>query len=94
MADACCRLSLELAEDALALDVADAALEWGEGEYVRVVSAAAGEWPGPYEATPALADQTLATAGLLMARDLTVRGIPSYRTTNQSGGYTVVIAQD
>ena len=77
MADTCCCLDLELAEDALALDVADSALEWGEDEYVRVVNADADEYDGPYEATPTAAAQTFATTGKLMVREFTVNPIPS-----------------
>ena len=78
MADTCCCcLDLELAEDALALDVGDAALEWGSDEYVRVVNADADEYEGPYEATPAATAQTFATTGKLMVREFTVNPIPS-----------------
>ena len=59
MADpCCCRLDLELDEDALALDVADVALEWGSDEYVRVVNVTTDEYDGPYDATPSSAAQT------------------------------------
>ena len=51
------------------------------------------EYQGPYEVTPTLAAQSLATKGMAMKDDVTVDGIPSYRTTNVGGGYTVVIAQ-
>ena len=77
MAECCCCLDLELAEDALALDVADSSLEWGSDEYVRVVNANADEYGGPYEATPTAAAQTFATTGKLMVREFTVNPIPS-----------------
>lgn len=78
MADTCCCcLDLELAEDALALDVGDASLEWGSDEYVRVVNADADEYDGPYEATPTASAQTFATTGKLMVREFTVNPIPS-----------------
>lgn len=64
----CCCLDLELAE---------AALEWGSDEYVRVVNADADEYDGPYEATPAATAQTFATTGKLMVREFTVNPIPS-----------------
>ena len=51
------------------------------------------EYEGPYDVTPTLATQSLATKGMAMNDDVTVEGIPSYRTTNAGGGYTVVIAQ-
>lgn len=75
--DPCCCLDLELAEDALALDVADVALEWGSDEYVRVVNVTAEEYDGPYDATPYSAAQTFATTGKLMTADFTVNPIPS-----------------
>ena len=77
MASPCCCLDLELDEDALALDVADVALEWGSDEYVRVVNANADEYDGPYEATPTEAAQTFATTGKLMVREFTVNPIPT-----------------
>lgn len=78
MADTCCCcLDLELAEDALTLDVADVALEWGSDEYVRVVNVTADEYDGPYDATPSSAAQTFATTGKLMTADFVVNPIPS-----------------
>jgi hypothetical protein len=75
--DPCCCLDLELSEDALALDVADVALEWGSDEYVRVVNVTADEYDGPYDATPSNAAQTFATTGKLMTADFVVNPIPS-----------------
>lgn len=75
--DTCCCLDLELEDDALTLDVADSALEWGSDEYVRVVNANVGEYDGPYEATPTSAAQTFDTTGKLMVREFTVNPIPS-----------------
>lgn len=63
-------------------------------EYVPMIATDADEYEGPYEVTPRLVAQTLATAHRLMVDDVTVTEIPSYRTSNVSGGYTVVIAQD
>lgn len=77
MAECCCCLDLELQEDALTLDVADVALEWGSDEYVRVVNVTADEYDGPYDATPSSAAQTFPTAGKLMVREFTVNPIPS-----------------
>ena len=77
MASPCCCLDLELDEDALALDVGDAALECGSDEYVRVVNVTADEYDGPYEATPTAAAQTFPTTGKLMVREFTVNPIPS-----------------
>ena len=67
MADTCCCcLDLELEDDALALDVADVALEWGTDEY-----------DGPYDATPSSAAQTFPMGGKLATQDFTVQPIPS-----------------
>ena len=51
------------------------------------------DYEGPYEVTPLLESQTLPTGGKLMRADVEVEEIPTYRTTNPGGGYTVVIAQ-
>lgn len=75
--DTCCCLDLELAEDALTLDVADIALEWGSDEYVRVVTSDADEYDGPYEATPTEDAQTFPTTGKLMTADFIVAPIPT-----------------
>lgn len=75
--DPCCCLDLELDEDALALDVGDAALEWGSDEYVRVVNVTADEYDGPYDATPSSSAQTFQTTGRLMTADFVVNPIPS-----------------
>ena len=91
MADTCCCLDLELAEDALTLDVADVALEWGSDEYVRVVNAQADEYDGPYEATPTAYEQSLPTSGKTMTRNVTIHKVPYQETSNESGGVTVSI---
>ena len=50
------------------------------------------EYTGSYTVIPkAREDQTLPTAGLEMRRNLKVEEIPYYETTNESGGYTVII---
>lgn len=91
MADACCCcLDLELAEDALALEVAEVALEWGEDEYVRVVTSDADTYAGPYEANALFSEQTFATAAKLMARDFSVHAI-NYTEAPNDSGVTVTI---
>lgn len=81
--------------DPVQLDVPGSApVEWGASEYMPVVSTDAPTYEGSYEVTPRLVAQTLATAHRLMVDDVTVTEIPSYRTSNVGGGYTVVIAQD
>ena len=75
-------------------DVGDAdSLLWDMDEYIRMVTESLPEYDGAYEVTPKLAAQVLATRGKAMVEDVTVDEIPSYRVTNPSGGYTVVIAQ-
>lgn len=46
---------------------------------------------GPYEVTPRLYAQSLDTDGKLMQDDVTVYEIPVTRTTNPTGGLTVLI---
>lgn len=48
-------------------------------------------YDGSYEVTPTLNDQSLATAGHLMAEDLMIEPIPIYVVSNNSGGTTVTI---
>lgn len=48
-------------------------------------------YDGPYEVTPRLYTQGLETEGKLMADDVTVYEIPISRTTNPTGGLTVLI---
>ena len=49
------------------------------------------EYEGPYEITPRLYAQSLDTDGKLMEDDVTVYEIPVTRTTNPTGGLTVLI---
>lgn len=46
---------------------------------------------GDYEVTPRAESQSLDTSGLRMMGDVIVSEIPYYETTNESGGYTVII---
>lgn len=48
-------------------------------------------YAGPYEATPQADAIVLDTDDKILARDITVNPIPYYETTNESGGYTVII---
>lgn len=48
-------------------------------------------YEGDYEITPRLYQQELETAGKLMEDDVTVYEIPVARTTNPTGGLTVMI---
>lgn len=49
-------------------------------------------YEGPYEVTPTVDAQTLATKDKRMTDDLTVTAIPVYCTGNTSGGSTFYIA--
>lgn len=62
--------------------------------YIPYRTSAYPDYDGAYDVTPRLTAQTLATKSRVMHADVEVGGIPSYRTTNVGGGYTVTIAQD
>lgn len=49
---------------------------------------------GAYEVTPQVDEQVLPTAQKLMVDDLTVKAIPRYDVSNNSGGQTVYIARE
>jgi hypothetical protein len=90
MDDACCCLDLELAENALALDVGDTSLEWGSDEYVRVVTSDADTYAGPYEADALFSEQVFSTQAKLMAHDFSVHAI-NYTEAPNDSGVTVTI---
>lgn len=49
-------------------------------------------YDGQYETTPlARVDQILRTANKVMLEDVVVKKIPYYETSNDAGGYTVII---
>ena len=49
-------------------------------------------YDGAYEITPLpYTDTLMETSGKRMTDDVTVLAIPYYETTNESGGYTVII---
>lgn len=56
-----------------------------------IAASALPTYHGPYEVTPSQSTQTLATAQRAMTSDVTVMEIPYYETTNEAGGYTVII---
>lgn len=70
---------------------ARAPVEWGGSEYVKVIAGDAPEYGGTYEVTPTDAEQSLATANMLLRRDVTVHSVPYFETGNESGGVTVSI---
>ena len=49
---------------------------------------------GTYDVTPKVDEQILPTAQKLMARDVTIKAIPIYNVSNDSGGSTVYIARE
>lgn len=51
-------------------------------------------YTGSYEVTPKVDAQTLPTAQKMMAKDLTVKAIPIFDVSNNSGGRTVYIAKE
>ena len=55
------------------------------------ISSAAPIYQGDYQVTPRLYQQELETDGKLMEDDVTVFEIPVARSTNPTGGLTVVI---
>ena len=50
-------------------------------------------YAGPYEVTPKADRQELETLNQVMLDDVIVNGIPYYETSNESGGYTVIIGE-
>lgn len=48
-------------------------------------------YTGEYVVTPSTEEQTLNTKNRMMSKDVLIEEIPYYETTNQSGGYTVII---
>lgn len=51
-------------------------------------------YEGEYGITPKIESQVLPTKNKVMTDDLTIREIPIYETSNQSGGTTVYIAKE
>lgn len=79
----------------VALRVSDAGgATFASDSYIPYHTSAYPDYDGAYDVTPRLTAQTLATKSRVMHADVEVGGIPSYRTTNVGGGYTVTIAQD
>lgn len=49
---------------------------------------------GDYEITPKVDAQTMPTAQKLMTQDVTIKAIPYFNVSNNSGGSTVYIAKE
>lgn len=92
----CCRVRLRVDEGGpVTLGVTDAgSATWSGEEYIPYHTTELPDYEGEYEIIPRLSSQVLATNERVMRSDMTIDGIPSYRTTNVGGGYTVIIAQD
>lgn len=58
---------------------------------VAVINWEGDTYEGEYEVTPRWTEQSLETQGKTMMHDVTVHEIPVIRTTNPSGGITIVI---
>lgn len=48
-------------------------------------------YDGDYEVRPTVEEQSLPTKDKLMSQDVHIEEIPYFETTNESGGYTVII---
>ena len=58
-----------------------------------IVSMGASHYRGDYDVDPRFIEQTLETKDKLMGKDVTVRPIDVFTTTNLSGGNTVIIGK-
>lgn len=65
----------------------------GEGSFFYTESGVSHEtYAGPYDVTPRASQQSLSTRNKLMSDDVTIRSIPIYEVSNESGGTTFYIA--
>lgn len=64
------------------------------GEIQVVNLATLPEYEGDYAVTPKVVEQTMPTKGKAMVEDVTVRAIPFFDVSNNSGGSTVFIAKE
>lgn len=65
------------------------------GELHHVTKVIGGEvYGGDYIVTPKVDSQTMPTQGKVMMEDVTVKAIPYFDVTNNSGGSTVYIAKE
>lgn len=51
-------------------------------------------YDGPYEITPKVESQTMATKGKSMAENVTIKSIPYFDVSNNAGGSTVYIGNE
>lgn len=62
--------------------------------YLNVPNVFGDAYDGPYSVTPKVEEQVLHTQHKQMTDDVTVKAIPVYRVSNNSGGTTVYIANE
>ena len=90
----CCReIELEILDfDTIELDYEIANFELEENSLIEWRKIDAPTYDGEYIITPLpREDQSLLTADKLLTKNILVKEIPYYETTNLSGGYTVNI---
>lgn len=61
---------------------------------IQVVHTDAQTYSGDYVVTPKVKAQTLSTKQKVMLDDVTIKEVPVYRVSNNSGGTTVYIARE
>lgn len=65
------------------------------GEFQTVTEYIGGEkFEGEYIVTPKIEEQILPTKNKVLVEDMTIKSIPIYRVTNQTGGTTIYIAKE
>jgi hypothetical protein len=65
-----------------------------DGEIGISTSGVTEQYSGEYTVTPKIEQQVLNTKQKVMTDDLTVKGIPTYETSNDAGGTTFFIAKE
>lgn len=63
-------------------------------EAVAVDGIVADRYDGTYDVTPSARAQTLFTEQKLMEKNVEIKAIPFFETTNQSGGTTIYIGSE
>lgn len=66
--------------------------DFGEVQYVTKYIG--DKYEGDYEITPKVEAQTVPTKNKVLIDDMTIKSIPIYKTSNNSGGTTVYIAKE
>jgi hypothetical protein len=66
--------------------------DFGEVQYVTEF--VGDKYEGDYEITPKVETQTVPTKNKVLIDDMTIKSIPIYKTSNNSGGTTVYIAKE